>query len=139
MGCFVNGAFLTQQAGTPEISEADVQAFLASRKNVNCDRLHAVISKETCARNHLCAVKFSSASNIEVNSAYRKPCLDCKTGIKNAKGLHVDTRTCKVCGRDLTSVTEARNRTGVCYSCRGIKSKKAGGKKRSALNKVVNA
>lgn len=140
MACFAFGVFKkTIPEFIPCATDNDIQAALEAKGMFDCQRLNARLSQKACAKNYTSAQAFTSSTNSEINSAYRKPCLGRKTGEKNAKVNDVKPRACKQCGRDLNVAMESRNRTGLCYSCRGNSGKKTAGKKRSVLREIAAA
>ena len=120
----------------PEASEADVKAFLAKKEMIECCAFKARIDKKHCAEFHLKAVANARSFEATVLSSYRKPCIDCEIGKKQAAKVKIKVRACKLCGRDTTSQFEKRNRTGLCHYCRSEKQKNANHESRAALKAI---
>ena len=116
MSCYPMGFFKSEKLDTPLVSSADIEAFMASKKYVECEGFKARIQESACAVNYRKAIENSRTLETSINSTYRKPCLGCKTGQKLSAGKKINTYTCSECGRDLG---EKRNKTGVCSICRG--------------------
>lgn len=120
----------------PEASEADIKAFLQKKEMIECCAFKARIDKKHCAEFHLKAVANAKSFEATVLSSYRKPCIDCEIGKKQAAKVKVKVRACKLCGRDTTSKFERRNKSGLCNYCRSETQKNANHASKAALKEV---